>query len=93
MKSIALPLVKHKELNNKVYKHLRFICCTQVDRIVVAFALRSNVPTQIFVKVIFFPAKNISGIGELEVSLPLESACFDNLIPRFIWNESSLISF
>lgn len=64
-----------------------------MDRLVVIFALHSYVLTQIFVKVIFFPANYISGIGELEASLPLESACSDNLIPRFIWNESSLISF
>lgn len=54
--------------------------------------LHSNKHAQIFVKVIFFP-DNISGIGELEVSLPLESAYSDNLIPSFIWNKSSLISF
>lgn len=61
--------------------------------LVVVFAFPSYVLTQIFVKVIFFPANNIGGIGELEVLFPLESACFDNLIPRFVWNESSLISF
>lgn len=58
----------------------------------VVFMLHSNKHAQIFVKVIFFP-DNISGIGELEVSLPLESAYSDNLIPSFIWNKSSLISF
>lgn len=57
------------------------------------FALPSYILKKFFVKVIFFPANYISGIGELEVSLPLESACFDNLTPRFIWNKNSLISF
>ena len=62
-----------------------------MDKVVVVFTLHFNKCTQIFVKVIFYP-DNISRIGELEVSLLLESACFDNLIPRFICNKSSLIS-
>lgn len=62
-----------------------------MDRVVVVFTLHFNKCTQIFVKVIFSP-DYINGIGKLEVSLPLKSACFDNLIPRFICNKSSLIS-
>lgn len=62
-----------------------------MDRVAVVFTLHFNKRTQIFVKVIFYP-DNISGIRELEVSLPLKSACFDNLILRFICNKSSLIS-
>lgn len=44
-----------------------------MDRVVVVFILHFNKHIRIFVEVIFFP-DNISGIGELEVSLPLESA-------------------
>lgn len=38
-----------------------------MDEIVVVFTLPSYVLTQIFGKVIFLPANNISVIGELEV--------------------------